>query len=116
MLLLPYATEDLRKYVDHVIAEHGDKVLKLRTVILNVNTGKHGMMSKNVGFIPNDEMLLGQKVIMNREDWTVTACDTNERDDTEMVMANEVTLLERCLQNSLIDIESDNEEAIKSIR
>ena len=26
---------------------------------------------------------------MNREDWTVTTCDTNERDETEMVMLGE---------------------------
>ena len=38
------ATEDLQKCVDHVIVEHGDKVLKLRTVILKENTGKHSMM------------------------------------------------------------------------
>ena len=44
------ATEDLQKCVDHVIAEHGDKVLKLKTVILNENTGKHGMMSKKLWF------------------------------------------------------------------
>ena len=33
---------------DHVITEHGDKVLKLRTIILNENTGKHEMMSKTL--------------------------------------------------------------------
>ena len=38
------ATEDLQKCVDYVIVEHWDKVLKLRTVILKENTGKHGMM------------------------------------------------------------------------
>ena len=37
------------------------------------------------------------------------------RDDTEMVRADEVTLLERSLQNSSIDIESDDEEAINSL-
>ena len=72
------------------------------------------MMSKNFGFIPRDEMLPGQKAIVNREDWTVTTCDTNERDDTEMVMTDEVTLLERSLQILSIDIESDDEEAINS--
>ena len=89
--------EDLQKCVDHVIAEHLNKVLKLRTIILNESTGKHGMMLKKLCFIPNDEMLLGQKAILNWEDWTVTTCDINERD--EMVIADEVTLLEKSLQN-----------------
>ena len=52
------ATEDLQKCVDHVIAEHGDKVLKLRTMMLND-------VKKNFGFIPHDEMLPGQKAIVN---------------------------------------------------
>ena len=72
-------------------------------------------MSKNFGLIPNDEMLPGQKANVNREDWAVTTCDTNERDDTDMVRADEVILLEKSLQNLSTDIESDDEEAI-SIR
>ena len=39
-------TEDLQKCVDHVIADHGDKVLKLRAIIPNENTGKHEVISK----------------------------------------------------------------------
>ena len=98
-----------------MIAEHGDKVLKLKTIMLNENTGKHEKMSKIFGFIPSDGTLPGQKAIVNREDWTVTTCDTNETYDTEMVRADVVTLLERYLQNLSIDIESDDEEAINHL-
>ena len=37
-------TEDLQKRVDHVIAKHGDTVLKLRAIILNEYTRKHGII------------------------------------------------------------------------
>ena len=48
-------TEDLQKCVDHVIANHGDKVLKLRATILNENTRKH-LKNNNFGFIPTDKL------------------------------------------------------------
>ena len=72
------ATEDLQKCADRGTLGQSSEI-KNYNIILNENTGKHGMMKKTFGFIPNNEMLPGQKAIVNREDWTVTTCDTNER-------------------------------------
>ena len=48
MKTLNVTTADLQKCIDHVIAEHGDKVLNLRTIILNENTGNTELCQKTL--------------------------------------------------------------------
>ena len=66
---------------------------------------------KNFGFIPNEEVHTGHKVIVNKEDWTVTISwhDMSERDDFE-TMAD----LEKSLQNLSMDTELDAEKFVNS--
>ena len=124
-----WATDDLQPCVNHVVKNHGDKLLKVKTRALDEKYDTFGMKSKNFGFIPNDTLEPGQYLIANPSNLTVTLQDkTNDYDDDdngdeeeddhdeEMDFEDGILLnfLEKSLQNLSIDIEKDGDTFINS--
>ena len=54
------ATDDLQTYINHVVKDHGEKLLKVKLAALDEKSGIIGMKSKNFGLIPNDTLQPGQ--------------------------------------------------------
>ena len=63
----------------------GEKLLRVKTSVLDEKSGIIGMKSKIFGFIPNDTLQPGQYPIDNPSNWTVTLQDkaNDEYDDED---------------------------------
>ena len=113
----PWATDDLQTCINHVVEAHGERLLKVKTAVLDEQSGIKGMKTKNFGIIPNEILRPGQYLVANHNDWTVTVQEENTIEDNEIKQMDTddgISFLEKSLQNLSIDIEIDDETFIAS--
>ena len=50
----PWATDHLQTCINHVVEAHNERLLKVKTAVLDEQSGIRGMKTKNFGIIPNE--------------------------------------------------------------
>ena len=80
----PWAIDDLQICINHVVEAHGEWLLKVKTAVLDEQSGIRVMKTKTFGIIPNEILRPRQYLVANHNDWTVTVQEENTIEDDEI--------------------------------